>query len=197
MARELDDTDREILRLLVEDARRPYADIGERVGLSGPAVSDRVSRLRKLGVVRRFTADLDRSLLRKGVGLIIECRPEPAAVGEVHATLAGADGVEHAFETGDGRVIVTARVPDGDPRSFLAARVDLARLRGYDATPLVGESWSPDLGAAEFAPDCAECGNTVTSEGVARTLGGEQYHFCCESCASRFAERYRELEEGT
>ena len=44
--RELDETDVQILSLLAEDARRPYSDIGETVGLSGPAVSDRVTRLR-------------------------------------------------------------------------------------------------------------------------------------------------------
>jgi len=44
--RDLDDTDLEILSLLAEDARRPFSEIGERVGLSGPAVSDRVTRLR-------------------------------------------------------------------------------------------------------------------------------------------------------
>ncbi|MFC6725497.1 Lrp/AsnC family transcriptional regulator, partial [Halobium palmae] len=59
--RDLDDTDREILRLLLANARRPYSDIAEHVGLSAPAVSDRVERLQELGVVRGFTLDLDRS----------------------------------------------------------------------------------------------------------------------------------------
>jgi DNA-binding Lrp family transcriptional regulator len=196
VARQLDETDREILRLLVADARRPYADIGEQVELSGPAVSDRVARLREMGVIRRFTADLDRSLLREGVGLLIDCRPEPSAVEAVRSALSGAEGVEHVFETAEGRVVLTARVPDGDARGFLADRVDLSRLREYDVSVLAGESWSPGLGAAEFAPDCAECGNTVTSEGVSRRLDKEEYHFCCESCASQFVTQYRQLQEG-
>jgi DNA-binding Lrp family transcriptional regulator len=46
--RDLDETDLEILQLLLSDARRPYSDIAETVGLSAPAVSDRVSRLREI-----------------------------------------------------------------------------------------------------------------------------------------------------
>ena len=47
----LDDTDREILRLLLEDGRRPYREIASEVELSAPAVSDRVERLRELGLL--------------------------------------------------------------------------------------------------------------------------------------------------
>ena len=40
--RGLDDTDREILRLLLENGRKPYREIASAVDLSAPAVSDRV-----------------------------------------------------------------------------------------------------------------------------------------------------------
>ena len=42
--RGIDDTDREILRLLTDDARRPCRDIADAVGLSPPAVADRIAR---------------------------------------------------------------------------------------------------------------------------------------------------------
>ena len=47
--RDLDETDLEILQLLLSNARRPYSDIADVVGLSPPAVSDRVSRLQETG----------------------------------------------------------------------------------------------------------------------------------------------------
>lgn len=59
--RNLDEIDLEIVRLLADDARRPFNDIADRVGLSPPAVSDRVDRLREQGVIQRFTIDIDRS----------------------------------------------------------------------------------------------------------------------------------------
>ncbi|MCB9777703.1 MAG: Lrp/AsnC family transcriptional regulator [Alphaproteobacteria bacterium] len=47
----LDRTDREILRLLQEDAERPYKQIADEVGLAASTVYDRVRRLRREGVL--------------------------------------------------------------------------------------------------------------------------------------------------
>jgi DNA-binding Lrp family transcriptional regulator len=57
--RKLDDLDRKLLGVLVEDATLSYADLGERVGLSAPAVHERVKRLRRSGVIRRTAALVD------------------------------------------------------------------------------------------------------------------------------------------
>ncbi|MFC6835555.1 AsnC family transcriptional regulator [Halomarina ordinaria] len=193
---DIDDTDRTILRLLVEDGRRPYSDIAEEVGLSPPAVSDRIQRLRDFGIIRRITADLDRSRLRDGVAVLVELDVTQNAVEATRASLTGAEPVEHVFTTAEGRLVFTVRAPDGDVRGFLEDTVPFDAVGDIDVRLLTSQSWSPGVGAAEFAPSCAECDNTVTSEGVTETLGGETYHFCCSSCADRFESRYESLEQG-
>jgi DNA-binding Lrp family transcriptional regulator len=55
----MDATDREIVALLRENARRPYQDIGRHVHLSAPAVKRRVDRLEQDGVILGYTAILD------------------------------------------------------------------------------------------------------------------------------------------
>lgn len=191
----LDDIDRTILRLLVEDGRRPYSDIAEEVDLSPPAVSDRVQRLREWGIIRRFTLDVDRERLRDGVAVLVDLDVDTRAVETVRAGLTGADSVEHVYTTASGTLVFTLRVPEGDVRSFLEDTVDFDAVRSFDVRLLTDESWSPGIGAAEFAPACVECGNTVTSEGVSRSLDDDTYHFCCSSCADRFTTRYEELQE--
>ena len=64
----------EILQLLLSNARRPYSDIADVVGLSAPAVSDRVARLQEMGITNRFTLDVDRSQLRKGIPVLVSTR---------------------------------------------------------------------------------------------------------------------------
>lgn len=59
----LDETDEQILAALANDARATYAEIGERVNLSAPAVKRRVDRLLDNGVIRGFTTVVDRSAL--------------------------------------------------------------------------------------------------------------------------------------
>ena len=55
----LDDTDQRIIAALTKDARVSYADIGQAVALSAPAVKRRVDRLRAAGVIKGFTAVVD------------------------------------------------------------------------------------------------------------------------------------------
>lgn len=194
--RDLDDTDRQILRLLLADARRPYSDIADHVGLSAPAVSDRIDRLREIGVVRGFTVDIDRQLLAEGIPLLVELDVPPASAGEVSDAVRELDGVEHTFETADARVVFHAIVRDGDVTDFLSDAVDLDDIREMDVSPLRQSEWTPTLGDASLALSCVECGNTVTSEGESARIGGDLYHFCCGSCLAKFEAKYEELESG-
>jgi DNA-binding Lrp family transcriptional regulator len=60
---QLDDVDQRIISALVTDARTTYAEIGEVVSLSAPAVKRRVDRLRAGGVIKGFTAVVDPSAI--------------------------------------------------------------------------------------------------------------------------------------
>lgn len=72
----LDRLDEELLALLVDDARRSYADLGAQVGLSASAVKRRVDRLRAGGAITGFTVRLDPGALGWAVEGYVElyCR---------------------------------------------------------------------------------------------------------------------------
>jgi Lrp/AsnC family transcriptional regulator, leucine-responsive regulatory protein len=55
----MDAVDSEILRLLRENGRISWRDLGAAVGLSANAAADRVRRLRQTGVITGFTALVD------------------------------------------------------------------------------------------------------------------------------------------
>jgi DNA-binding Lrp family transcriptional regulator len=55
----MDATDRKIVTLLRENARRSFKDIGSHVHLSAPAVKRRVDRLERDGVLRGYAAVVD------------------------------------------------------------------------------------------------------------------------------------------
>lgn len=59
----MESSDRKIINLLAEDARRSLASIGEVVGLSASAVNERIRRLVAIGAIRRFTVDVDPAAL--------------------------------------------------------------------------------------------------------------------------------------
>ena len=194
--RDLDETDMEILQMLLANARRPYSEIAEAVGLSAPAVSDRVARLEEAGVINRFTLDVDRSQLRTGIPVLVTIEPTADDPAAVRTSLLETDAVEHVFTTAEADLVVFARVPDNDIAGWLADTVDTDAVADFEVELLASAAWSPDLGGTGFALSCAQCGNTVDSEGTAARLDGSLYQFCCPSCEARFTEKYEELQEG-
>jgi DNA-binding Lrp family transcriptional regulator len=59
----LDDTDERILAELTQHARATFAEIGQTVNLSAPAVKRRVDRMLDNGVIKGFTTVVDRNAL--------------------------------------------------------------------------------------------------------------------------------------
>ncbi|MEF8826906.1 MAG: AsnC family transcriptional regulator [Halapricum sp.] len=194
--RDLDETDLEILSLLAENARRPFSEIGEEVGLSGPAVSDRVTRLEEAGIINNFTIDVDRSELRAGVPVLIQLEVPSEAIDLARERLRDAESVEHVFVTAEGGVWFYARAEAGNVRPWIGSLFDGIESIEYAVTLVEEVEWTPSIEGLEFALTCVECGNTVDAEGETARIDGEVYHFCCPSCLSRFEDRYQRLEEG-
>jgi Lrp/AsnC family leucine-responsive transcriptional regulator len=57
----IDEIDRKILKELQQDARVSYAELGRRVGLTTPAVIERVRKLEESGVITGYRAEIDTS----------------------------------------------------------------------------------------------------------------------------------------
>src|SRR5215470_5661286 len=72
----LDAVNRHLLAELLADARLSLAELGRRVGLSAPAVAERLHRLQEGGVVRGYHADVDPRALGYPMGVVLRITPE-------------------------------------------------------------------------------------------------------------------------
>lgn len=206
--RSLDETDMTILEMLSANARVAYSEIGEAVELSAPAVSDRVSRLEEAGIIQGFTLDLDQTQLQGGVPLLVNVTVSPGQTASVRSALDDVDAVEHVFETAAGNVVFHGRFPqrgvrdllddiavsDSDDDSSESQTLAGNGVEEYDIQLLTDVEWTPRVPGSGFALECAECGNSVSNEGVSSRIAGTLYHFCCETCQSRFEERHERME---
>jgi Lrp/AsnC family leucine-responsive transcriptional regulator len=90
----LDATDAAILELLQENCKQPLAAIGEKVGLSAPAVVERIHKLEEAGVIRGYAAILDaRRLGRDVTAFIGVSTSRPDAIRQVESAMAAIDEV--------------------------------------------------------------------------------------------------------
>jgi len=64
---QLSATDRRIVEVLQRDGRRPYAELGSDVGMSGPSAHERVKKLEARGVITGYMAVVDPAAVGLGV----------------------------------------------------------------------------------------------------------------------------------
>jgi Lrp/AsnC family transcriptional regulator, leucine-responsive regulatory protein len=79
----LDDTNLRLLRELMADGRVGMAELGRRVGMSAPAVAERVQRLERAGVITGYRAELDPAALGFPVAAVVRIRPSPGMLQKV------------------------------------------------------------------------------------------------------------------
>ncbi|MGH7698079.1 MAG: Lrp/AsnC family transcriptional regulator [Candidatus Dormibacteria bacterium] len=110
----LDHTDLSILVLLLRDARRSVRGLAAEVGMSAPAVAERISRLERQGVLRGYRAEVDWG--RLGYGLLVYVRITGLQGGEQAATVAALRALPEVEQvevvTGDSDMLVRLRVRD-------------------------------------------------------------------------------------
>lgn len=70
----LDAVGRTLVLALQENARASYAELGRLVGLSPPAVAERVKRLEEQGVLKGFRAEVDRARMGYSLSAFVRLR---------------------------------------------------------------------------------------------------------------------------
>jgi Lrp/AsnC family transcriptional regulator, leucine-responsive regulatory protein len=67
----LDTTDRELLSIVQADARLSFREIARRVGMSTPAVAERIRKLETAGVISGYAARVERSALGENISAFL------------------------------------------------------------------------------------------------------------------------------
>src|SRR5262245_8633924 len=79
----LDTTNLRLLEELQVDARLSHAELGRRVGLSAPAVAERLSRLEREGVIAGYRAEVAPAALGYSLAAVLRMRPAPRQIPAV------------------------------------------------------------------------------------------------------------------
>ncbi len=107
MAHELDAIDKKILNLLQGNARMPVKDIAREVFLSSPAVSARIERMEKAGVIAGYHAQVNHLLFGYHIKAFINLEVEPAQKKEFYPFIEKIPNVvECSCVTGDYSMLI-------------------------------------------------------------------------------------------
>jgi Lrp/AsnC family leucine-responsive transcriptional regulator len=136
-----DPTDVQILRELVDDPRLGTAELARRVGMSAPAVRERVQRLEDTGVIAGYRLQLDPRALGYAVMVFVRIRPNPGqlqAIADIARELPNV--VECHRITGEDCFIVKAYLQDLDELDGL---LDRFLVYGHTTTSIAQSSPVP------------------------------------------------------
>jgi Lrp/AsnC family leucine-responsive transcriptional regulator len=79
----LDEVNLRLLQELQSEGRIGMAELGRRIGMSAPAVAERVQRLERAGVIAGYHAEIDPAKLGFPVAAIVRIRPAPGQLRRI------------------------------------------------------------------------------------------------------------------
>jgi Lrp/AsnC family leucine-responsive transcriptional regulator len=140
----LDATNLNLLRELEADARLSLAELGRRVGLSSPAVADRLERLEEAGVITGYRVEVDPRALGYELAMVLRIRPAPRELKKVAELAARTSEIVECHRiTGDDCYLMKAHVRDVE---HLEEVIDRFAVYGQTTTSIVQSSPVPRRG---------------------------------------------------
>ena len=108
----LDDPNRRLLRALQDDPRASTAELARRIGMSPPAVRERLSRLEQSGVIRGYRVDVDPAAVGLPVAAWVRIRPGPGQLPKLAALARATPQVSECHRiSGDDCFLMKVHVP--------------------------------------------------------------------------------------
>jgi Lrp/AsnC family leucine-responsive transcriptional regulator len=139
-----DPTNRRIVGELQADARLSLAELGRRVGLSSPAVAERVQRLEDEGVIAGYRAEIDPRAFGYALTAVVRVRPTPRQLPKVaEVARAAPEVVECHRITGEDCFFLKAHVRSVE---HLEELIDRFTPFGQTTTSIVQSSPVPARG---------------------------------------------------
>ena len=140
---DLDDLDRQVLRLLAADGRRSYTDLAKDTGLSTSAVHQRVRRLEQRGAITGYTATVDPLVAGLPLTAFVSITPiDAAAPDDAPERLAHLTAVEACHSVaGDESYILKVRVRDPGELEALLQEIRTAAGVRTRTTVVLSTPW--------------------------------------------------------
>ncbi|HEY9245947.1 MAG TPA: winged helix-turn-helix transcriptional regulator [Candidatus Methanoperedens sp.] len=193
---ELDNLDVKILTHLKSDSRKSFQEIAKSCLTSVPTVKSRVDRLLELGVIRKFTLDIDISKLNIYEAILL-VNVKPGAINRITEELRQLEEVKELYVTSDSDAAIVSRVA-GDMQRILAIQdmIDLSDVNNIRIISIKNafrnDSTIP-LASSSITLTCAYCDKKVAGDAVRKKFDEKDYFFCCTTCKGEFEKKYMKM----
>jgi len=193
---ELDNLDVKILTHLQDNSRKSFQEIAKACLTSVPTIKSRVDRLLELGIIKKFTIDIDYSKLGIAEAILI-VNAKPSAVSRIAKEILELEEAKELYVTSDSDVAIVSRIA-GDMRHILAIQdrinlTDVNNIRVISVKAPFRKDTTIPLASSSITLTCAYCDRQVTGDTVRKKFDDKDYFFCCNTCKGEFEKKYTKL----
>jgi len=111
-----DKTDAEILKILQKDSSKSFVDIAKELRVTDGTIHQRIKKLKRMGVIKRFTVELDHKILGESSIAFIFINIQPGYIESISKTISDFENIMEVYEVhtrGDLLVKIRASSPEG------------------------------------------------------------------------------------
>lgn len=193
---ELDNLDVKILTHLESNGRKSFQEIAKHCLTSVPTVKSRVDRLLELGIISKFTIDIDNSKLGITEAILL-MNAKPGAISRITEELRGLEEVKELYVTSDSETAIVSRVA-GDMQRILAIQdrinlTDVNNIRILSVKNAFAKDSTIPLASSSITLTCSYCDKKVAGDAVRKKFDNKDYFFCCTTCQGEFEKKYAKL----
>jgi len=189
----LDGTDVNILKVLQTNGRLSFRQISERVKVSVPTVSNKISNMENLGVIRGYQADLDTERLGE-VSVILTVKAKPSELKQVAEYFEDDESVRKVYILSNGRLLMICTFTESHRiNEFVSQLGNISEIMEYDIANIVNvvkenHRTLVELGATVIL-QCAQCKKDIWEDALKMKIDGKDYYLCSNDCLKSFQEK--------
>lgn len=130
----LDGTDQELIRLLKANAREPVTTLARKLGLARATVQERIDRLKRNGVISRFTIEVKPEATASQVTACVFVKVNLKASAAVGRALSRIKGIRELYKTAGENDDFLAIVDGADTAAIDATIGEIVAISGVERT---------------------------------------------------------------
>lgn len=184
----LDENDVNILNVLQGNGRLSFRQISEKVKISVPTVSSKVGNLERIGVIRRYRAELDPERMGE-ISAMVTVKARPSELSAVARNFDEDEQVRQMFYLTSGRLLLICTFIDAHMINDFASKLaSIPQVLEYDIASVI--SVAKELDRAVVAPGvslvrvCENCGKEIRDEPLRLKDDGRSFYLCSSECLS-------------
>lgn len=125
MSDRIDELDLKIIKEFQADARQSYREIAEKLRIAEGTVYNRVSKLKEMGVIRKFIADINYAKLGYDLTALIGIRGKGGHLSDIESKISKEKNVTTLYDvTGEYDAIAVAKFHDRTELNELVKRIN-------------------------------------------------------------------------